>query len=54
MHAINKTRDAKGLLKLWRCQPSQLMKKISKDFATKLWEAAYLERIHKNRIRDLQ
>jgi hypothetical protein len=35
MHTINKTRDAKGMLRLWRFQPSTFMTRAAKAFADK-------------------
>ena len=46
MHAINKTRNAKGMLKMWRFQPNNLMTKVGRSFAAKTREAMlYSKRI---------
>ena len=46
MHAINKTRNAKGMLKMWRFQPNNFMTKISRSFAEKTHQAMiYSKRI---------
>lgn len=32
MHTANRSRDAKGMLKLWRFLPNRLMAKVGKSF----------------------
>ncbi len=50
MHTINKTRDAKGMLKLWRFQPNSFMTKMAKSFAAKTRESIlYAKRLEKRR-----
>lgn len=44
MHTMNKTRDAKGLLRIWRYQPNRLLSKVGKEFADKVRETLYLEK----------
>lgn len=51
MHAVNRTRDAKGLLRIWRCQPNTLIMKVSQDFAAKVRETMYADRIRKRQTR---
>ena len=47
MHAINKDRNTKGMLKLWRFQPNSFLSRVGKSFATQTLEtmlyAKYLE-----------
>lgn len=50
MHAINKTRNAKGMLKMWRFQPNNFMNKVGSSFAAKTREAIiYTKRIESRR-----
>ena len=51
MHTMNKTRDAKGLLRIWRYQPNRLLTKVGKDFAEKVRETLYFEKYMQNRRR---
>jgi hypothetical protein len=50
MHAINKTRNAKGMLKMWRIQPNSFLTRIGKSFAAQTREAIlYSKRIEEKR-----
>ncbi len=50
MHAINKTRNAKAMLKQWRFQPNSFMTKIGISFAEKTRQAILdSRRIEKSR-----
>ena len=51
MHTMNKTRDAKGLLRIWRYQPNRLLTKVGKAFAEKVRETMYLEKYMQARRR---
>ena len=50
MHAINKTRNTKGMLKMWRFQPNNFMTKVGSSFAAKTREGMlYSKRIENRR-----
>ena len=44
MHTINKTRDGKSMLRIWRFQPNSFMTKAARSFAEKTRDAVMYAR----------